>query len=141
MEKLCDRLIATLTQANHLSDINAVVNETRYTLQVRAIRVNYMVGDITEAVYRSDIQRMDKAHSKRIENAQICDMYGNACRDILTRFGGNQSETTIPEQLLIEEATQTLREVEELRAYTNKSIVDLGKWYGHRSNTNTIRAV
>jgi hypothetical protein len=143
LEQMCKRLIRILTQANELSDMNAVVDETKYTRNVRETRINYMTGSTTEAYYRSEIQRMDKAHSKAIERAQICDMYGNACRDILTRFVTftSSSKGKIPEDELALEVNKTFNEVEELRVYTNKSIVDLGKWYGHRSNPDAIRKV
>ena len=120
-----------LNQANYETDRNrrfadpAIHEQTLMTL-----RIDFITGLMDRDQYKLTLQRLDKKHSKTLEISQIRDMYGNATRDILTELTSQQYTSPTGDNSLDAGVRFYVDQITELRAYSNRSLADVQRFYG-----------
>ena len=140
-----------LLLANEENDLQGRIEPTRHQHKLRDLRILYLSGKLTEHDFKIQAQRADKRNSKLTEIAQIRDMYGNACRDIINGIvytdrtvapARNHPLFAQAQTQRYEKVREGLQQIEELKKYANNALRDVNIWYGHSPESgNRIREV
>lgn len=85
------------------------------------LRINYMIGDLSEEVFKKELQKLEKARQKKNEINDIMTTYQNVTRDQLRSVVDNQRNLPEIERICAELLT--------LREYINEQMVIVSKRY------------
>lgn len=85
------------------------------------LRINYMIGDLSEENFKKELQKLEKARQKKSEIHDILTTYQNVTRDQLRLIVDNQHN--------IPEVTRICRELFTLRDYINEQMSIVSKRY------------
>ena len=129
-EHSCTTLRQLVTSSYHENDVEGRVNRTTHDKYLRTLRMKFIMGDITEEEFRTKVQRADKRFHKKVEIAQVHDMYGNASRDIINEFS-HSCDTVQNNELFLQLAHDCIQEVSALHKYANECIAGIFDRYGH----------
>jgi len=86
----------------------------------RELRAKYMMKDIPEYYFKSELQRIDKGVQKANDISQVLQTFQLICSDLLQRLYEVKSE---------DEATELMREFKAVRTYSNANMMPISKWY------------
>ena len=86
----------------------------------RDLRAKYIMGDITDLKFRALLQQREKRYERTKETRFTLAMFTTALGDMLHRLAAIKAEA---------EATGVLKEIEELKAYTNNCLEKIGVRY------------
>lgn len=113
----CRKLYQYLNAANHILEYNTRVPERDYKFRLERIR--FLMNSTTEKEFAVNIQRLDKSTEKRTEVAQVYEMYGNVCRDILRQYVEDET-------LTVDDVRKRIR---NLYTYTTNSLKEVNRSY------------
>lgn len=118
-DDVCNTFIRTI---NH----NEAVEIPKYTREhdTQQLRVEYMMGELTEEKFKHTIQMWEKARFKNLELHRIIQLHVTACKDIANRLYASKS---------IEQFKSIWAEVQQLESY----VLDLMKVIAKRYNCKT----
>jgi hypothetical protein len=85
------------------------------------LRINYMIGELSEEVFKKELQKLEKARQKKNEINDIMTTYQNVTRDQLRAVVDNQRNLPEIERICAELIT--------LRDYINEQMVIVSKRY------------
>lgn len=108
-----------LMRANYFLDYESDPREWDKEKQLREYRVAYLMNTMKEEDFKVQIQRVDKAYSKRCETSAIYSMYGNSVRDVLGRFAISK-DIDFPE---------CMKSIESLVEYTRNCLSEINFHY------------
>lgn len=111
-----------LQGANQALDFHTDPRTAEFERKLRELRVSFLLNEISEQDFRTAVQRVDKAASKRAECAAVYSMFGESARDTLGRFAAGE--------LSFENCMQGLA---HLAKYKEDSLQDIHTYYGTRA--------
>ena len=85
------------------------------------LRINYMIGDLTEEVFKKELQKLEKSRQKKNEIHDILTTYQNVTRDQLRLVIDNQRNLDVIRRIC--------QELFTLRDYINEQMVIVSKRY------------
>ncbi len=85
------------------------------------LRINYMIGELSEAIFKKELQKLEKSRQKKNEINDIMTTYQNVTRDQLRAVVDNQRNLPEIERICAELIT--------LRDYINEQMVIVSKRY------------
>ena len=113
-----------LMRANYYLDYESDTKQEETEKRLRELRVEYLMNNLDEADFKTAIQRVDKAYSKRCETSAVYTMYGQSVRDILGRFS-----TT--DEVSYDDAVKGIKSLSD---YSRNCLADINGYYtGRRS--------
>jgi len=126
LNKMCDYLFDTLRFAIHHNHESIVsLGRNRYGHHTnQSLRINLLRNRISEDVFKYEIQKRDKANSKRAELLQIVMTYRDAITDIVWPFIEDGLDKSLKDW------TNMIGEVKALESYINDCFVKISKVYG-----------
>jgi len=99
-------------------------NEPNYNETFRQMRVRYMIGDLTEADWKTALQRVEKDSHFQVAKNQVKDVFVNASRDLIRQV----LEPTANKE-------EIRKQVEELVAYCNESYKTVSSRFNRKTPT------
>ena len=100
----------------------------RYTPQLHEeLRIKYMINDITEEVYKKELQKQEKARNKRRDMHDILSMFETVAREIMHKI---LREASLGQGCTVNNINEAIIELDALRTYSNEHMVQVAKRYG-----------
>ena len=90
-------------------------------IDTEALRINYMIGSLTEELFKKELQKLEKARQKKNEIHDILTTYQNVTRDQLRLIIDNQRN--------FPEIDRICKELFTLRDYINEQMIIVSKRY------------
>jgi hypothetical protein len=130
-ERLITRLSLVLMEANEISDYYGTVDDVAHDSRLRELRMRFLLSEINEEHFKQRVQRLEKAHSKQTERANVFGTYGNLSRALLTNFVHSPKASRSEVWL---EAENVLAQIRELAVVYINALDSIDAWYGHPSH-------
>jgi hypothetical protein len=126
---VCDKLRSVLQLVRHLEHYELRNQIRPLENQFRELRVQYMVGELTEAKWKFTLQRLEKAANVQNSVQQVKAMFVAAGQDLLRQLLTPQVDLT-----------NVANQVDQLFAYSNEALNKIGKQFNCKAQTLVLRA-
>jgi len=83
----------------------------------RDLRVKFMIGDISDDIFKSKIQQREKARQRKTDISQVLDMYVAVLTDLFQSFTRDCDENILVNSLV------------ELKKHVNDTLADVSRRY------------
>ena len=126
------------TNLRHIMDILRTLIHNGYTVQswapVRytpqlheALRIKYMINEISEEAYKKELQKQEKARNKKRDMHDILSMFETVGREIMHKI---MREASLGANCTPNNITDAMAELGVLRDYSNDHMLQVAKRYG-----------
>jgi hypothetical protein len=105
---------------NHIQHVELPRYVIRRIAENEDLRIKFLVNEITEAAFKLELQKREKANEKKQEIHQILTMYQTVVMDVLNRTAGMISLTQFE---------GIYNELDEIRKYMNTQFITISKLY------------
>ena len=139
----------TIETVLHLRDVQMGKYRTDQVEDNLGLRVDYLLGHTTEAVFKTKVQRANKAFDKKREIFQVADLLQRTITEILLRMNMDFREYKVDandtyvldgvvvcdddRRILTADVVEPyLQELKGIREYANECLVDISKTYGSK---------
>lgn len=136
-------LNGTVSNSNYITRVYRIVNHIRQVLlptlpgpfdnvSNQDLRIEYLLGNITEEEFQVKLQRREKDRNKKLEQRTILETYCNVVQDLLNRL---YSEGATPirgfgvNEWKEEHATEFIKEEENVRRFTQEAYRKMNEKY------------
>jgi hypothetical protein len=126
---VCDKLRSVLQLVRHIEHYELRNQIRLLDDDFRKLRVQYMVGELTETKWKVTLQRLEKAANVQISVQQVKAMFVAAGQDLLRQLLTPQVD--LP---------NVGNQVDQLLAYSNEALTKIGKQFNCKAQTLTLRA-
>lgn len=137
-ENMANRILEMIRLILHTKDIEMQafdVPENNVNLNVD-LRIQYMRGKLTEADFKTKIQRNHKKNEKKREFRDIMQMYINTSTDIIYRLENNMQNKNPQEKTQL--CNTAIAELKSLTDYSNECMAIVSKTYDCAKNLTVI---
>lgn len=114
-----------IRNAIHLSVVERPPRPADYERRNQELRVQYLSNELTEGLFKTQLQRDDKRHHKTQEISELFDIVTYTVNEIMHRFLTHINECPVGEV-----NDDIFQEINRIVDYTNECLGDISKTYG-----------